>query len=90
MENSIDKGLNTWMDQGSLEDLDRKASLGPYQCGPISQLIEYLVTSYSDLLVIPGGSNRLLFCGDILGLESFDYRLLGKMLIGFKKVQFLI
>ena len=41
--------------QGSLEDLDRK------ECGPISQLIEYLVTSYCDLLVIPGGSNRLCF-----------------------------
>ena len=47
--------------QGSLEDLDRKASLGSYQCGAISQLIEYLVTPYSDLLVIPGGSNRLCF-----------------------------
>ena len=76
--------------QGSLEDLDRKASLGSYQCGPISQLIEYIVPSYSDLSLILGGSNRGLFCDDSLGVELFDYRLIGMTLIGLKKVHSLI
>ena len=34
--------------QESLEDQDRKASSGSYQCGQISQILENLAPSYSD------------------------------------------
>ena len=76
--------------QGSLEDLDRKAFSGSYQCGPILQFIENLVPSYTDPSSDPRRFQSTLFCGDSLGVEVFDYRLIGITLIGLKNYHFLI
>ena len=78
------------LSQGSIEDLDRKASSGSYQCGPILRLIEYLVPSYSDPSSEPRRFHSTWFCGDNLEVDAIDYRLIGITLICLKSYHFLI